>query len=179
MNLIILFLFLLRSNVFVVGDSITASPYSYVNVLQNKTSHTYSKYGFPGKTSRDINAFIQTKNLTSYSTLIIECGINNVYEPDRIIKDLVEITKHAKQSNPKIKVIVLTLPPYKGYASWSPQYQKNLIKVNNWIMSSKEFVGVDIYTPLSDKDRSKYSNDKLHPNKKGHEIMAFEILNYL
>jgi lysophospholipase L1-like esterase len=117
--------------------------------------------------------------LASYSTIIVECGINNVDQPQTVMNDLLEISHFAKRENKSVKVIVLTLPPYKGYSSWTPRKQKNLEDINRWILKSSDFVGVDIYTPLSDKGRSKYSNDKLHPNKKGHEIMALEILKLL
>jgi len=61
--------------------------------------------------------------------------------------------------------------------------QSNLESINNWIMSySKDvFTAVDIYTPLSDNDKQREdcTIDKLHPNKKGHEIMTLEILKVL
>lgn len=166
-------------NILVIGDSITAAPNNYVDMLSEKTGYNYVKSGYPGKSSSYIKEKFMKLNLKKYSTVIIECGINNVNEPDVVIHDLKEISHFAKRSNPNIKIIILTLPPYKGFASWTADKQKCLEKINKWILSNKVATGVDIYTPLSENDKSKYSDDKLHPNKKGHEIMTLQVLKVL
>lgn len=179
MNVIFLLIMILRSNVLVIGDSITAAENNYVDVLRERTPHYYTKSGHPGKSSTFIKDKFLKMRLASYNTIIVECGINNVDQPEVVIEDIFEISHFAKRENKNMKVIVLTLPPYKGYPTWSIEKQKNIERINSWILSSKDFIGVDIYTPLSEKDRSKYSADKLHPNKKGHEIMALEVLKFL
>lgn len=172
-------IFIFSSNVLAIGDSITAAENNYVDCLQRKTNYKYDKVGYPGQSSTFVKEQFLKMSLSTYNTIIVECGINNVDQPKKVMSDLQDISRFAKRENRNMKVIVLTLPPYKGYSSWTPQKQNNLEEINKWILSNKEFVGVDIYTPLSDKDQSKYSSDKLHPNKKGHEIMALEILKYL
>lgn len=166
-------------NILVIGDSITAAPNNYVDMLREKTGYHYVKFGYPGKSSTYIKEKLMKLSLSKYSKIIIECGINNVDKPDVVIQDLKEISHFAKRSNSNIKIIILTLPPYKDFSTWTLVKQKNLEKINDWILSYEGATGVDIYTSLSDNGVSKYSIDKLHPNKKGHEIMTLEILKAL
>jgi lysophospholipase L1-like esterase len=178
-RILIPLIFLLKANVLVIGDSITAAEGNYVDVLRSVTPHYYTKSGHVGKSSTYIKDLILKMRLKDYSTIIVECGINNVDQPDIVISDLQAISHFAKRENPNMKVICLTLPPYKGYSTWTIKKQKSLERINAWILSNKEFVGVDIYTSLSKKGYSKHSADKLHPNKKGHQLMALEILKFL
>lgn len=181
----ILFVQSISPHVLVMGDSITAWDDNYVDMLKKETTYTYTKAGYNGISTSGLLAKLKKTNLKKYDILIIEVGVNNLNDENNCanfaIKDIWEMINIAKNHN--LQVIVLTIPPYKGYATWSPMRQSNLESINKWILSySKDvFIAVDIYTPLSDKDRQKTdcTTDKLHPNKKGHEIICRQILNFI
>lgn len=181
-NFLIIFLLLIggiNPNVLVIGDSITAWDNNYVDILKTKTTYSYTKAGYPGIASSGLLQKFKKMNLKKYQILIIEVGINNLNDEetcgDYLIKDIKEMITIAKNKN--LMVVVLTIPPYKGYETWTQARQNTLEKVNKWIMTSKEIdQAIDIYTALSDNGKQKYAVDKLHPGKKGHEIIADEIL---
>jgi len=172
-------------NVLVIGDSITALDDNYVDMLKKQTTYTYKKAGYVGITTGGLLDKLKKTSLKKYQILIIEVGINNLTDENNCanlaVKDIWEMVTIAKNHN--LQVVVLTIPPYKGYPTWTKMRQSNLESINNWIMSySKDvFTAVDIYTPLSDNDKQREdcTIDKLHPNKKGHEIMTLEILKVL
>lgn len=103
----------------VLGDSITYDG-GYIKELQRLCpSLIFHNYGIPGETSTQIAKRVQFNNgdlrrkilaLEEYDQLIILAGINNVYEPVRVISDLKKIYKKAKtiKSHP-VRVIAVTL----------------------------------------------------------------------
>lgn len=170
----------INPNVLVIGDSITAWENNYVDILKEKTTYTYKKVGYPGIASGGLLEKFKKMNLKKYQMVIIEVGLNNLNDRNDcsnvVIKDIWEMIKIAKNHN--LTVVVLTIPPYKGYQTWSTMRQSNLELINKWILAFNNdiIIPVDIYTPLSDNDTQKYTVDKLHPNRKGHEIIADEII---
>lgn len=165
-----------KQNILVIGDSITADG-RYVTALRKQCYCNIDAYGYVGFSSTKIRNKFEQIDLKKYDMVIFEMGINNIYNVNAIIVDFRLAAKRAH--NAGLKVVALTLPPFKGYISWNIQRQLNLIEVNNWLLSDKSGVdyAVDIYKPLSQNDKSKHSKDGLHPDETGHKIIAQEIIN--
>jgi lysophospholipase L1-like esterase len=176
-GLIVLFSIQARDRVLVIGDSITEDG-KYVDVLRD--SFDCTRMGFAGKSSTYIMDRLFQTNISNYDVLIIEAGVNNAYNPDQVIEDLSLMAEFAKSKG--LKVVMLTLVPFKGSSKWNDKNLENHAKINKWIRSKPPNVDVvvDIYAVLVDKDgTSKYAADHLHPNKIGHRLMGEAILKQL
>ncbi len=129
----------------------------------------------------------------------INCGIYQAPNPENdtlykkgILRFLDAVTKY------KAKAILLTPPPlaFISYNSkerdkslpytWQqpyPNYDKEVITKFKTIIEQTRHSSVgkiiDIYTPLSNNRSVAYDKDPIHPNKKGHNIIANTILKAL
>lgn len=171
-GILLFILFPVKEKVIVIGDSITSNG-SFIDELKE---YDCAKYGYPGKSSTAILTEFKKLNLSSYQIVIIEAGINNIDNLGRVILDLQSMFDYAKRK--KLKVVVLTLVPFKGYPTWTEEKQKNLDFVNLWLKSKPRNVDyvVDIHIQLADENgMQKNSIDFLHPNKLGHKIIGTEI----
>lgn len=178
--LALLFSFIESKEVMVIGDSITANG-MFVEYLKGETGMNFKTYGFTGEGTTHILKKLKNIDVSKYDYLIIEAGINNIDNAARVMSDLQEMFHFAKSENPNIKLIVLTIVPFKGYPTWTPKKQENLEKVNSWLLGKPENVDivVDIYEPMSVNGFQPHSTDGLHPSKKGHRLMADLIKPHL
>jgi hypothetical protein len=80
-----------------------------------------------------------------------------------------------------VRVIVLTLTPWKGYPTWTPVKQNNTDIVNGFILSYPQNVdvAVDVYSLLSEPAEPGYlrygfhaKNDRLHPRGAGQIVIG-------
>ena len=174
----ILFSFLNQSpgKVLVIGDSITKDG-RYVALLKEHCRCEIDSYGFVGYSTTKIRHEFEKIYLRKYRMVIIQMGVNNIYDPKTVKLDFEVMINMAHQN--EVKVVVLTIPPFRGYPSWTAQKQKNVMEVNNWLLTRPFSIhaAVNIYSPLQDGGWAKHSSDGLHPNKKGHEIIAEKIYN--
>jgi lysophospholipase L1-like esterase len=166
-----------QDRILCIGDSITEDG-RYVEIL--KDSFDCSRMGFAGKSSTYIMERLFNTNLKTYDILVIEAGVNNIYNPNQVFEDLELMAEYGKSKG--LKVVMLTLVPVKGYSKFTDENLENHRKINQWIKSKPPNVDVvvDVYALLANKDgTSKYATDKLHPNKIGHQIMGRAILKEL
>jgi len=172
--------FVSNKEVMVIGDSITANG-TFVDYLKVETGMNFKSYGFTGEGTSHILKRLKNINVTKYNYIIIEAGINNIDNASQVMSDMKEMFQYAKSENPDIKVIVLTIVPFKGYPTWTPKKQENLLKVNSWLLTKPENVDivVDIYDVMSVNGFQPHSTDGLHPSRKGHRLMADLIKPHL
>lgn len=101
----------------------------------------------------------------------------------------------AKKKN--IKALLLTPPPLtlatvpveidtKAAFTWLnpyPNYDKEVLQeFKNTILTMEHealLASIDIHTPLSKNQAACYANDPIHPNEKGHQLIADTIIEYL
>lgn len=130
------------------------------------------------------NAFYAERNFgkvvaNGHDTVIISLGVNSSGDPDGSIAAIDRMTKTAVKHG--LTVILTTLGPWKGYATWTVPYQNGTEKINEWIRQSKArgFVVIDVYDILEDKKKpgflkAEFTWDALHYTAFGHEAIAAE-----
>ena len=111
--------------------------------------------------------------------LLLE-GINDIntgVSANKIIESYKKIINQAHTSG--VRIIAGTLPPFKGYSTWSAKKDKVRQKVNHWILTSGAFDGtVDFAKVLAISGNSEELNpiydsgDHLHPNNAGYKAMG-------
>lgn len=171
--------FITKKEYLVIGDSITADG-RFVDYLNaNVEGINFHKLGFVGKNSSFISRKFQSMNISTYDGVIIEVGINNIDKKYTVIIDIQIMVSLAKSKG--LKVIVLTLPPFKGYKTWTPEKQANLEYVNFWILTKMKDADqvINIYADLQYDGYSRYSIDHLHLGKNGNLMLGKQIKEYI
>lgn len=116
--------------------------------------------------------------------IIIYEGTNDIgtspLSPDslahRLIEAYKEIISYAHSRG--IKVYMATITPTKGNGWYSPSHEQARQKVNKWIRKAKGFEGIIDFDKLvrdpkdSEKLKAEYSEDWLHLNASGYEVMG-------
>jgi lysophospholipase L1-like esterase len=163
------------SKILVIGDSITKHG-TYANELRKHCKCSVDAFGYVSYSSTKIRKKFEQMDLTGYDIVVFEMGINNIHNVAAIKTDFDSVIERSHRAG--LKVVALTLPPFKGYGNWNFKFQNNLVEVNKWIMSKPSGLdyAVDIYKPLSYKDEAIHSYDGLHPDNIGHKIIAEQII---
>lgn len=178
------------SRVAVLGDSITSDGGYIWQLKVLRPDKQFDNYGVAGQTTGQILQRVKLSegdksrkelNLSEYGQIIVLCGVNSLYSYERVKSDLTEIYRLAKSQG--LRVIAVTLTPWKGYNTWGIKKQKNLEMINDWLRSKPENVDVviDVYHSLEDPGRPGYlrndcrDEDLLHPRYKGQRIIGRKI----
>ena len=173
----------------VIGDSITNGTNSYACYLnrQCNTEFDFYNYGVNGETTSRIKSRFQADIISHrFDEVIIMGGINNGNNANAVEADLQDMYTMAKQAG--MRVIALTITPYKGYREWTPPLQNRNDAVNSWIMDTvngaKDVdIRADVYSALEDPAnpdamKDEYANpDKLHPNRAGQEAIGTAVFD--
>ncbi|MDN6029531.1 MAG: SGNH/GDSL hydrolase family protein [Lactococcus plantarum] len=111
--------------------------------------------------------------------LLLE-GINDINtgaSANKIIEGYKKIINQAHTSG--VRVIAVTIPPFKVYPTWSVKKEKVRQKVNHWILTSGAFDGTVDFSKvlvasgnLEELNPSYDSGDHLHPNNAGYKAMG-------
>lgn len=168
-----------QKKIVIFGDSITKNG-RYISKLRSINSeYSFDRYAFEGKSSTFFRMAIeQYGGFEGVNGMIIQCGINNIHNPDQIIADYKIIQKIAQKDN--LTLYILSIMPFRGYPTWTEQKQKNIEKVNNWLKSQNDLVYIDTYSILADENGyNKYSTDHLHPDDDGQDLIGEKINTYL
>jgi len=111
--------------------------------------------------------------------IIVSLGVNSTGDPAGTIAALDTITSTAASRG--LTVIITTIGPWKGYPTWTAEYQKGTELVNDWIRSTvkRHYIVIDVYRILEDENRkgsikSEYTWDSLHFTWLGHAFIAEE-----
>ena len=119
-------------------------------------------------------------NRPGLKDIVLLEGINDIntgVSANKIIEGYKKIINQAHTSG--VRIIGGTLPPFKGYPTWSAKKDKVRQKVNHWILTSGVFDGtVDFAKVLATSGNSEELNpiydsgDHLHPNNTGYKAMG-------
>jgi len=163
-----------------MGDSITQDGRYLTRLGALCPGMTFENHGVVSdSTSKMLARFNSDIIANNYNEVIIMGGVNNACgSVEKIESDLSEMYSRAK--NAGMRVIALTITPWKGSSGWSEECQRHTEEVNQWILSKPENVDVtvDVYSALEDSGdpgamRSEYSTEgKLHPNAAGQRAIA-------
>lgn len=183
-----------KNRVAVLGDSITEDG-GFIKKLQVlRPDLIFHNYGISCETTTQILKRVRASNsdlknkilgVNDYSQVIVFAGVNNIYNPKKVIVDLQKIYNLIKRySNYSVKVIAVTLSPWGGYKTWTPQKQRYTEMVNRFILSKPTGVdkAVNIYDVLKDPQKPwqlcaeyHFPGDKLHPRGMGQEMIGLAI----
>lgn len=178
----------LKSVVYCFGTSITyAGPYEDTLATMLGANWYVDNKGVGGNTTAQMLARLDDEIIHSGDAeyLIIEGGINDItggVSALVIRANLQSIYTAATAAYPTIKVVALTIAPFKGSALWTAARQLKLDSVNTWIMATATGVNhkVDIYAALQDTrlgylKPSFASADSLHLSSVGYKKMGSTI----
>lgn len=171
-------------------NTVTAGGNNYVNELRSKCSgSTFTNLGIGGQqTTQMVQRFDNQVTNCNYNEVIILGGVNDVTS-DRsaaqIKESLSSMYQQAKDDN--LKVIAVTITPWKGWTRWTAQRQQVTEEVNGWIMSEANVdVRVNAYSAMVDpndpgKLKSEYVGPAqpggyLHPGTEGQKAIARAII---
>ncbi|MBD2178291.1 SGNH/GDSL hydrolase family protein [Pseudanabaena sp. FACHB-1998] len=166
----------------------------------SNTPFVFVNRGISGQTTEQILGRMSSHlSLLSPNVVIIQAGINDLRNIPNFSLDSQNIIINCKQNIQKIvneiknktkSTIILTTifpvgePPIHLKPYWSPDVQKAVVEVNQFIRSLKSdrVIIFDAYTILSNQNgiiNSKYSQDYLHLNNLGYTELNKELSQIL
>ena len=172
------------------GDSITAEKAGWVSMLNKRCPvMTFENLGVVGRWSRTGRKLFEEKVLSQgFDQVIIMFGMNDILgksTAEAIESNLQAMYDAAKAKG--LRVVAMTVTPAgpSKYNKVTPKMQAELDKLNAWILAKPENVDVVVNTwqPLNAGSTTKAANkayiypDNIHPNLKGHRILADVIYN--
>lgn len=120
---------------------------------------------------------------TGVRSVIIQLGTNdalNDVPAAEIIEGLHQLGVQMKERG--LRTVALTIVPFEGWLTWTPEREAIRQQVNTWLRSSTVFGAViDLDTVLADpanptRIRAEYdSGDHIHPNDTGSQAIAAAI----
>jgi hypothetical protein len=197
------------SKIALVGDSLTACSTNYIRYLQelcgssttimndDGNSNTLCTSAVPDRFCLqpgevgDPFAYVckqtaQMKNDFSAvlaqnpQTVVILGGTNDLSSDFEAVRtNLLDMYRMAHARG--MRVVALTLPPYKSAANREASALENLRRLNNWILTeSPADVKVNIYNDLvtpgtDDANPGLFGRDLIHPNQQGKDVMARDV----
>lgn len=166
----------------IMGASMTACGGSYARRLaQVYPTRIVAK---SGHATRWIWQQIKHKNLRGFTHLIVLEGVNDVNNGAKDTEqNLLAIYRKARRAG--LITIGITVPPWKGYKSWSALKGWNTLRLNDWIRSQEERTVdkvVDFANLIRHMDdelrlapRYDQNTDHLHTNKWAHILLMREV----
>jgi lysophospholipase L1-like esterase len=165
-----------------IGDSMTADP-TYPNRLQALlgAGFTVINIGEAGETAAQVKFRFVRQVVTAGDTeyVVILCGVNSVIADATAISIEADLqAMYTAAHSIGIKVIAVTILPFKNYVGWTAPRQVVLDAVNAWITGTA--INVDyIYdaypafeSPADTLSAAYDSGDGLHPNAGGYIILG-------
>lgn len=171
----------------VVGDSISVTAsYTYPTVLQN--SYAFSNVDSFATTSAQTSAMITQLNNNvighGYKGVIVLGGVNDIaagQSSSTIQNNLNTIYSTAKANG--LEVVAIPILPWGCYPTSSPTKMATTKSINQWIQANSNVdYFIDIYNSMvvaNDCMNPSYTDDGLHPNPTGHQLIAQAIAQAL
>ena len=167
----------------IIGDSLTeglgvAKEQAYPSLLEKKLKNwTVSNAGVSGSTSASGLSRLKWQMKAKPDLVILALGANDGLRGVKINeteKNLTETIAYAKQNNIKIILAGMQLPPNYG-KEYTSEFKKTFYKI-----AKKEKVLLIPF--ILDKvagDFQLNQADGIHPNEKGHEVIAETLYQFL
>ncbi len=182
-----------------VGDSLTADTHSHAVQLQQLTGIPMENVAISGQrthcmydghensgTTCTPDKGIKNRPLKSegFTDLLILGGVNDIQlglPSSTIESNLKQIYQKAKDEG--LRVIALTITPFKAYGAWTSAKHDTLMTINDWIRSGGEGkidIVIDAYNIIVDPtdpqqiDHSRFGTNPIHFNPAGHAAIAAE-----
>ena len=168
--------------IYTMGDSITANG-EYQITLDSLLNQQFNIVNFAirGDLTADMLARFPVIANASPDYVIILAGITDISGNDLTVAE-VETNLEAMYTeahNAGIKVIALTMTPFKGNTNWTPEKQSEEDEINAWIPTAAnvDFV-IDTYSGLVDPSNPNHllpqydDSNHVHPTKAGQDEMA-------
>lgn len=173
----------------VIGDSITANG-GYVRELNRvceKYNINFSGYGVVNNRTDQMLARFQREIASGgYNEVVIFGGVNDIAS-DRAMRDIThdlsEMYRAARERG--IRIIAVTVTPWAGYGTSTPQAQRRTLQLNEWIREQQRIGNVDVvvdgYAALEQQGtgrlKDEFRGDGLHPNPAGQRALGLAIYN--
>jgi len=169
-----------KNRVVFMGNSITEG---WKNICPEFFKPEYINRGIGGQTTPQmLLRFRQDVINLQPKAVVILTGTNDIAgntgpsTVEMITDNIASMAQLAKANN--IKVILCSVLPVYDYP-WSPNKNpvEKISKLNQWIKeyaAKNKFIYVDYYSPMVDERKGlkkEYSNDGVHPNLAGYNIM--------
>jgi len=159
------------------------------DLLPEENANHLKKFGFPRP---GISARLERSLAATKPDLVVACyGMNDgsgLPNNDAGLKRFSEAIKRLRDTAFKAgaKQVVLCTPPIHDSARTPDPHEENLVAFSQWLISKRAegWTVVDIHSPMRreiDEIRKtnpsfKFQPDGVHPDRKGHWVMAREIL---
>lgn len=179
---------IVNKNYVFLGDSITDF-YDLDNYFDNKYSIVNS-----GMNGNRVDDILKNMNDSVYrynpSDVVILIGINDILyknsSTDEVTKKIEKLTKQIKKHNPYCNIYIQSIYPTND--KWKKEHndsvpdesilKEKILKINKNIKKyckENKITYINVHDSLVNKDGyldNKYTNDGLHPNEKGYEIIT-------
>ena len=179
---------IVNKNYVFLGDSITDF-YDFDNYFDNKYSIVNS-----GMNGNRVDDILKNMNDRVYrynpSDVVILIGINDILyknsSTDEVTKKIEKLTKQIKKHNPYCNIYIQSIYPTND--KWKKEHndsvpdesilKEKILKINKNIKKyckENKITYINVHDSLVNKDGyldNKYTNDGLHPNEKGYEIIT-------
>ena len=167
-----------------VGDSITAANFSYASIIDASCDNVeIVKMAYPGRSASFVYDQIQNRDFSAegFTDMIVLAGVNDVNNAQRGLQRI-----YQKAHSENLRVVAITLTPWGNYRTWTEQRGQMTHTINNWIrgranghLEANDII-VDVYGALGapgnpDALNPAYTQDHLHPNQAGHEVIASQV----
>jgi lysophospholipase L1-like esterase len=171
-----------ENRVVFMGNSITEA-WGRVNpdFFEGKS---YINRGISGQTTPQMLVRFRTDVINlKPKVVVILAGTNDIAENtgpstlEMIEDNIASMVEIAKANN--IKAVLCSVLPAYDYP-WKPGLNpaEKIVNLNKWIKNyaaKNEIIYVDFFTPMADERnglKKEFSEDGVHPNQKGYEVMA-------
>lgn len=168
---------IVNPNYVFLGDSIT----DFYDLEEYYENMPVVNSGIDGNKTEDILSNMEDR-VYKYnpSKVILLIGINDLKankSEEKVVENIDVILKKIKQNLPNCEIYVESIYPMNE--DWSVYVDSETIQsVNKKIKkyaSENNYTYIDVYSKLIDEDeklKKEYSNDGLHPNENGYEVIT-------
>jgi acyl-CoA thioesterase-1 len=174
--------------VLILGDSLTegygvAPGDSYPSVLQQnleKSGHPNTKIingGISGSTSASALSRLKWSLKNKPDILVLALGANDGLrglKPDDTEKNLDAVVRLARQNGMRVLLAGMKAPPNYG-----PRYTKTFARIYRDIAHKEKIPLIPFLLEGVAGERTLNQADGIHPNEKGHKIVAKNVQKYL
>lgn len=171
-----------------LGDSLTeglgvtkedAFPKLVENMIQSelKKDITVINAGVSGSTTSDgldrLKWYLKKKPSIVFLALGANDGLRGL-DLKQSQKNLEEIIKYAQESNAKVLLAGMLIPPNYG-----PEYSENFRKMYELLKDKYKLKSMDFLLEGVAGDKKLNQRDGIHPNEQGHKIIAKNVFEFI